>query len=405
MLRLEQARRAAQQATIAAQIKACQTCHTAESWTDALVGISRKIAEMGGVDSVLLNVVETARNLLAADTAVLALWNESGSQLEVKYFANSEGVKIGDSQPVTNPILLEAVNSLSTQHYPGSKRAEDGRLHCMMIGQEIKTAAIVPLKLENQPFGGLWVGRLQEAPFASTDLIGLESLADQAVIAITHSLMADRMQSLAVLEERSRLAREMHDGLAQILGYLRLETQAIEAMIQSGDYEESLESLRQARQNIDLAQADVRENILSLRTTLSGKAGVVATLQEYLQEYSIQTGIEVHFVSNLNSEPSLSPTAEMQMVRIVQEALTNVRKHAQAQAVQLRLEASNGHLSALVTDDGVGFDLTPERGHYGLQTMQERALNVGGAVTVNSSPGQGTQVELWLPLFEKCYAM
>ena len=269
--------------------------------------------------------------------------------------------------------------------------------HCSVLGARVQAGAIAPLVFEEEPVGVLWVVSAQAEQFSQGDLDRLGHLSNQAVIAIQHTLMAGQLQSLAVVEERARIAREMHDGLAQILGYLSLEVQTLDALVRQGNTEATLGALRQARERITAAQADVRENILSLRTTLAGDAGLLPSLEQYLEEFSVQTGIDAHLASEVDVS-RLSPLAETQLVRIVQEALANVRKHAAARQVQIRLVARDGCLGVTVTDDGVGFDRVPNGKHFGLQTMRERAESVGGGLTVTSAPAQGTQVTFWLPL-------
>jgi signal transduction histidine kinase len=269
------------------------------------------------------------------------------------------------------------------------------------MARKIQAAAAIPLQFDGRLIGGLWVGRFEPKAFIRADLVSLESLADQIVIALQHALMASRLQSLAVLEERSRIAREMHDGLAQILGYLGLEMQTLEALVQQGNDERVLAELKQTRENIKVAQADVRENILSLRTTLSGEEGVLVALQEYITEFGLQTGKETELINEINEKLSLSPLTEVQLVRILQEALANVRKHAQAQRVIVILSLSNGCLHVTVSDDGIGFKPDIGRRQFGLKTMHERAESVGGDLQVYSSPQQGTKVELLLPLLQE----
>ncbi|MBZ0296388.1 MAG: GAF domain-containing sensor histidine kinase, partial [Anaerolineae bacterium] len=262
-----------------------------------------------------------------------------------------------------------------------------------------KKAAIVPLRLNQTTIGVLCVGRYQGESFTCSALIGLGNLADQAVIAIEHAMMTARLQSLAVTEERSRIAREMHDGLAQLLGYLGLQTQTLEALVKQGDSEAVLQELKQARAMIKSAQADVRENILSLRTTLAGETTLSEALQAYVEEFGIQAGVITQFVNDTAPTPCLSPLAETQCVRIVQEALTNIRKHAHAEHVWVDMAEQAGYLSITITDDGIGLQGgTASRRHFGLQTMHERAQSVQGSFVIESTPGQGTRITLNLPL-------
>ena len=238
-----------------------------------------------------------------------------------------------------------------------------------------------------------------DVSFTAADVEDLEHLADQSVIALEHATMAARLQSVAVIEERSRIAREMHDSLAQILGYLGLELQTLEALARQGATEQLLEQLQSARKTIKSAQADVRENILSLRTTLAGDKGLYAALQEYVDEFGVQTGIRARLSHPAGAPPPLAPLAEAQLVRIVQEALTNVRKHADAHSVNVNLSLQVDRLRVQIVDDGAGFDPEKSAGnrHFGLQTMRERAESAGGVLVVHSHKGEGTRVELVLP--------
>jgi signal transduction histidine kinase len=263
----------------------------------------------------------------------------------------------------------------------------------------VKTAAVIPLQVDDNVVGGLWVARFTDLFFSKLQLRDLGYLADQVIIALQQATMAAQLQSVAIVEERSRIAREMHDGLSQILGYLGLQLQTIQLLIDQGNLVQAMAELQKTQDNVRLAHADVRENILSLRTTLSGSAGLIPALQEYLCEFGIQTGIEAQLFDETGGMVELSPLAEVQLVRILQEALTNVRKHAQAGQVHVRLRRDNGFLLVQVYDDGQGFVIpaVERQAHFGLDTMRERAEAVGGRLKIESAPRQGTELSLWIP--------
>jgi signal transduction histidine kinase len=391
LARLSAEREQAHQAAVQAQSEARRT---AEDWTNALVDINRSVANIDAVDAVLPTIVQAAARLLAADVAGLALWDEGGADLAIKCYARAGAAPAEASLPTRSPLLLQVARAGRPRRIP-----DDGpsTWRCPVLQREVVAACQVPLLLNGQSLGVLWAGRLAGPAFTVTDQIGLEHLADQAVITLEHALMAARLQSLAVVEERGRIAREMHDGLSQVLGYLSLQLQTLEVLVRQGNCARALAELAQARGNIREAQADVRENILSLRTTLSGQAGLVSALRQYVDEFGVQTGIQAAVVSDFNAEPSLSPLAEAQLMRIAQEALTNVRKHAHARQVEIRLRLTPQRLYVTVADDGHGFCVPAVgQGHFGLQTMRERAESVGGQLTVNSG-SEGTQLEAWLP--------
>ena len=395
-LRVERERAHAEALSVQAQAR-----ESAEQWTNALVDISRRISNMESVDGVLAGITDLARRLLNGDVASLALWDAAGLRLNHKCFATHEGVSAAAMEPVTNPLLLNILRRGQPSRYPAADRTALTHWECTVLRQEIQAAVIVPLVLENQPVGGIWVGRLTPAYFNPADVVGLEHLADQAVIAIEHAVMTSRLQSLAVIEERSRIAREMHDGLLQVLGYLSLETQTLESLVRQGNLKAVQTELKNARESIKTAQADVRENVLSLRTTLAGDAGLIPSLRNYVEEFGMQAGIDVEFVDQVGAAPRLSPLAETQLVRIVQEALANVRKHSRAQHVQVTLLPHEHSIRVRVKDDGVGFTAgDPTRNHFGLQAMHERAESFNGYLTIESELNRGTQLELNVPFLE-----
>jgi signal transduction histidine kinase len=363
----------------------------AEVWTNALTRIGRKIASLEPLEGILDCVVSMAIQLLDCDAAALGLWDIERKGLIIKAFAPSELAPrdstlwrgtVYDAAQGTKPRLI----------------AKGEYWDCPILGDRVKTGAMTPLVLDGESLGAFWIVRLREESFREEDLNGLESLSDQAVIALQHALMAVQLQSLAVIEERARIAREMHDGLAQILGFLSLEMQTLMTLVRHGKYQKVIDELVRARQRIDEAHHEVRENIISLRTTLSNHEGLLTALSEYLREFSIQTGIEARIVSRCQNHVPISPLAEAQLVRIIQEALANIRKHASASRVELFFSIGDGYLQVTILDDGKGFVVEERDRHFGLRTMTERAQSVGGELSISSAPGTSTKVEIRIPL-------
>jgi nitrate/nitrite-specific signal transduction histidine kinase len=212
------------------------------------------------------------------------------------------------------------------------------------------------------------------------------------------------LQSFSIVQERGRIAREMHDGLAQVLGYLNLQVQTLGSLLNQGKTEKLQTELLQMRQAIQTAHADVRENILSLRTTLAQEKGLEAAVDEYLTEFGIQTGIKTKFSYQIDGELDLSSIAEVQLVCILQEALTNVRKHAKAASVDVSItKKANENVDQVhmqIMDDGIGFAMAGSKRNFGLQTMRERAESVNGRLAIKSESGAGTVIECWLPCLQ-----
>jgi signal transduction histidine kinase len=208
----------------------------------------------------------------------------------------------------------------------------------------------------------------------------------------------EQVRRLAILEERDRLAREMHDSLGQVLGFVNIKAKVAEDLITRGRPADAGEELRQMREAVQGAYEDVRQAILSLRSAPKGD-GLVATLRAYLERFREQTGLEVTLEST--ETITLAPAVEAQVVRIVQEALANVRKHAQASAVHVRFERDGRETAVMISDNGRGFDLAEvesDQGmRFGVLTMRERAESVGGRLEIDTAPGTGTRVRLHVP--------
>lgn len=396
---LQDERDRAQQSAFEAQIAARQS---AENWTNALVSINRRITELEDMDRILLFIVEKARMLLHSDFVGLALIDDSYSSLDLKYISSeSRSEYISEPLPIKNEVILEAVRSAQPYRATGIDLPGLPTPLGHGLEKEIQAMAIVPLALDNRPVGGIWAAHCEPKPISETDLIWLECMADQVVIAIQHGLMTSYLQSSSITEERARIAREMHDGLAQVLGYLNIEVQTLEALLRQGREEALKAELSQMRAAVQAANANVRENILSLRTTLANDKGLASAIDEYLQEFGIQTEIETEFLGEVDGELNLASLAEVQLVCVLQEALANVRKHAQATRVTVSIvrQNTNGNDDILMTvmDNGVGFVMRDQKQRFGLQTMKERANSVHGTLLVHSIPGKGTTIECSFP--------
>lgn len=209
-------------------------------------------------------------------------------------------------------------------------------------------------------------------------------------------------ERLAVMEERERIAREMHDNFGQVLGYINTKAQAARLMFEEGRTERAHDQIRQLEEATRQLYDDVRDAILGLRSTGFLDRGLVAALQLYTRQFTEQTGIETSFESGPRAARiSWGPEVEVQVFRIVQEALANVRKHARAARARVLVAPHDAFTQIAVEDQGVGFDLgqavADGATRFGLRTMQERAEAIGAQFEVSSGPGTGTRVSLRVP--------
>lgn len=213
--------------------------------------------------------------------------------------------------------------------------------------------------------------------------------------------LAEVKEAMAVVKERQRIARELHDSLAQSLGYLHLKLADAERQVAGDGTGELRAELADLKQVARAAYEEARQAIFGLRSMVSRSLGLVPTLTEYLHDWSRQTGVAV----DLKAEETMTlpPVAEVQLIGIIQEAMANVRKHADARHVLVSVAREGGVARVSIHDDGRGFDpaaLAGEEspGSFGIETMRERAETVGGTLTVISRPGEGTGVTVELPV-------
>jgi signal transduction histidine kinase len=265
----------------------------------------------------------------------------------------------------------------------------------------LRSAASAPLITEGTIIGALFIGSKRPNAINHRHIELLAAIAHQIALAIRNVQLYTQLEQMAVLEERQRLGREFHDGLAQTLGYLNLQAQQIESLIASDQTAAAAAEMGAMRKHIRAAYVDVREAIDGLRLSLKDPDQLAARLKEYTLDFSRQFGIETEFSA---SPHNLSTNAEiaLQVLRITQESLTNIRKHAQASRARVQLKIQDGQLELDISDNGIGFPPSDSiaRSHrsHGLTMMRERAESLGGAFSVATRPGKGTNITVNIPL-------
>jgi signal transduction histidine kinase/DNA-binding NarL/FixJ family response regulator len=210
-----------------------------------------------------------------------------------------------------------------------------------------------------------------------------------------------QQRDIAAAEERDQMARDLHDGFGQALGFVNVQAQAVQAFLKKNQVNEAQENLENLVQVVRDAHVDLRRYILGLRDTLVPQRSFYETLQTYLNAFHQAWGIETVFSPPLDNQSLFPEMVEDQLLHIVQEALVNIRKHAEARRVEVLVTFLADKIVLIVRDDGRGFDtqLAPaaEEKHFGLSIMRERAEQIGGQVEIRSIIGSGTQVLISIP--------
>jgi signal transduction histidine kinase len=350
------------------------------------------IATLADLDAILGAIVDSARRLLDADIAVLA---RTGADGDLRLAARS------------GPAELLAADT--GDGVPSS--AAD------LLAPEAHGAVLeAPLRRRHETVGALAVGCLAERPWGVDEIETLASLATQASIAIESARLEERLREMAVVGERERIARELHDGLAQVLGYVNTKSQAVEGLLEAGRTDEARAHLDELAAAARSVYVDVREAILGLSTPELEGTGLVGTLDRYGTRFAEAAKLVVRVEATAAARHAeLPPAVEAQAFRIVQEALTNVRKHASARRVTIAADVRDATLHLEVRDDGRGLDEPSDPGEpvsgaagdrtgpggwprYGLTSMRERAASVGGSLALEPDPLGGAVVRLAVPL-------
>jgi signal transduction histidine kinase len=259
----------------------------------------------------------------------------------------------------------------------------------------------IPLMAEGLTTGVLVLA--SQHSFTASQQAFLRVAASMMALIIRNSQLYTRLEGQAVLEERNRLAREFHDGLAQGLGFLNFKLQQIERLLAREQWEAAQESLAEMREGVRDLYAEVRQTIHDLRWFPEDGKELSEHLHQYVLEFGERTGLKVSL--DVNGEPKLSPQDEVHLIRIVQEALVNVYKHSDAQQAWVRLRVGPEATTLEIEDDGAGIRgggfshddaLSDISEHLGLRIMQERAEAMGGHLSLDSSPSQGTRLRVTL---------
>jgi signal transduction histidine kinase len=363
---------------------------------EATLGIHGDLA----LDSVLQNVVDHARSLVDARYGAVSVINE---RHEIESFVTS-GISAEERERIGPPPVGHGVLGVVLDE--GRRlRLSEIRAHARSVGfpphhPPMRTLLAVPILCRSPFRGNLYLAEKAEGvEFTPEDEESLLRFATTAALAIDNAHLHQQLNHLAVSEERLRIAHEMHDGLAQVLAYVNTKAQAVKEHLRAGRGDDATRHLDQLAGAAREVYSDVRESIIGLRSAAVPGRELRGALSDYVNTWRHQTGIDCGL--SVEGEPRLSPNAQLQVLRIVQESLANVRKHSHARNAEVVLEQAGGKLRISVRDNGDGFNPSElgrsEFPRFGLATMRERAESIGGTFRLDSTPGTGTRVTVELP--------
>ena len=344
------------------------------------------------LDEVLQSLVKSAAELLHADKGSLLVWDD---QRERMYARATYGFK-----PETVAIMsfakgqgLAGKVALSGEPAIVEDATLDERVTPAIIqAEKIRGLIQIPIRVAGEVFGTFSADYLQPHRFTEQEKRLLSAFAQRAGLAIEKARLYEREEQIAVMQERNRLARDLHDSVSQSLYGLSLYAEVAAQLLKSGDVEKIDQNLQELKGMALNALGEMRLLIYELRPSAFEEEGLVAAIQTRLDAVEGRVGLETNFV--VKGEISLPLQVEEGLYRITQEALNNVLKHAHAKSVAITLAQEKDMVHLEVADDGVGFDAVKacEAGCVGLHSMKERAQEMGAEFEIISQLGSGARV-------------
>jgi signal transduction histidine kinase len=360
------------------------------------VAVSSQLA----LDTVLQTIVDEARRLLGTRYGALAVYDD---ELRLTDFHTS-GV---------DPQLHRTIGTPRGSGLLGLPLREGQRLRLDDIGAHpraggfpaghpvMRTLLAVPLLCQRGHRGNLYVADREDgAPFAAADEEALVRFAVQAAIAVDNAVLHEQVRELAATRERLRLAGRTYDAVAQLLAFVNVKSQVVREYVRQGDAGEAGRHLEELATTARGLFAQQRARLLDLRALDDEATSTVEAITHHARAWQAETGVDVELL--LPSAIDAAPDVELQLLRIVQEGLDNVWRHARASQVRLAVEQDEAGVHVRLSDDGIGFDPVPQptrarSPRFGLAAMRERARAVGGRLDVESAAGRGTLLRLDLP--------
>lgn len=371
---------------------------------DAISEIALILSRAGDLESVLREALEKILDVSGADGGFVQIYEDENTTRMVSYLGLKEYVvncfqqleKEYDSAPILQPVDVQDVQEeVCRTFYPTHCCLQPEG--CSASSEGYRRSVAIVLYSRNRAVGKLVLFSKKDSSFSPELVQLLESIGNQLGIAIESSLYHHQSEQITVLEERARISRELHDSLAQTLGWLSIKAELLEDDIKQGEIERANTEIEEIRKVVRDSSYDVRESIDGLRTHPTGNFSVTAAA--WIAEFRQRSGLETTFHAR-DVDGRIPPLVELELLRILQEALTNIRKHAQARQIQIHLERAQKFFILRIEDDGIGFecDAAQRSQHFGLSIMRERAERLGGSFELESVLGKGTVILAKLPM-------
>ncbi len=353
------------------------------------------------LDAVLERLVHAARDLVDARYAALGVPDEEGKEFDRFLTAGltDEEIEAIGPLPRTHGLLGAMLTDPKPFRTPDITVDPRFRGWWPPSHPRMRSFLGVPIVFRGDVIGAFYLTDKTSAPaFTEADEQLVAVLAAHAGVLMEHARLYEQSRELSVLDERHRMARELHDAMTQALFSLRLTTETAASLVRADPARAEAE-LATAQRLIDGLFAELRSLIFELRPPALETDGLVTTARKHLDVVARTHGVAISVTAP--DDRRLPPDVERELYRILQEAVTNAVRHARAPRIDVWIDIGPAGVTVTVADDGVGFDPTARAissRHLGLTSMRERAAALGGTLAIESAPGEGTTVRAVVPV-------
>jgi signal transduction histidine kinase len=364
---------------------------------EAMDAVNRAMVQAIHPDEVLAVIARESVRVTEGTSALVLLLSEDKTQQFVRAAYGSEMIRYqGMELPIGNNLAGLVIQTGDVQ--VSLDPANDLRLNQDLVKAGTWRQVIeAPLKAKDRVLGVLVAATARTGGFDEQHIRMLSLFGNQAGLFLENASLHEKERGVAVLEERNRLARELHDSVTQVLFSLTLNLEAIAGLMVKKP-EKAAALVTRSGEMAAEALAEMRSLIFELRPAALQEKGLAAALTNHLNLFRRRQGIETSLT--LEGEDRLPPEMEFCLYRVAQEALNNVAKHSRAAHVRLTYTVDSGAATLTVEDDGVGFNPAGAAGgqSFGMIGMGERLAEAGGTLQISSTPGSGTRIEARIPL-------
>jgi PAS domain S-box-containing protein len=303
---------------------------------------------------------------------------------------NIRALLLNDPAPIVLPDLDAESQEAEAIRRVGSE--------LLATGDRLRSIMWVPLIVKGKLVGGLGVGHREPNQYTDREAGLVQAMANQAAVAIENARLYEQAHELAVMHERQRLARELHDSVTQSLYSLSLMAEAARRLVTSGNMDRGMGYLVRIGESAQQVLKEMRLLVYELRPLMLERDGLASALKQRLETVEGRAGVETKLV--VEGSGLLPEHIETELYRIAQEALNNSLKHSNASAVAVHLDTSSDVIKLKVQDNGRGFatEEIADKGGLGLVSIQERSQRLGGEATIESAPGQGVTIAVRIPV-------